>query len=132
MLQWIRGPLTAALALAPLAAAAAPPAGRLAPALEAANAGVHEAQFRHHNGFGRGLGVGLGLGVLGAIIASEAYGPPPGYDEDDYAHAGPPGAPADTAADPRTLCARHFRSFEWNSGLYTTHSGEKRLCPYLR
>jgi hypothetical protein len=30
------------------------------------------------------------------------------------------------------MCAQNFRSFEWNTGLYTTYSGEKRLCPYLQ
>ena len=34
--------------------------------------------------------------------------------------------------DPRSLCAQNFRSFEWNTGLYTTYDGDKRLCPYLR
>lgn len=29
-------------------------------------------------------------------------------------------------------CARRYRSFEWDTGLYTTYGGEKRLCPYLR
>ena len=29
-------------------------------------------------------------------------------------------------------CANRFRSFEWDTGLYTTYSGYKRLCPYLR
>jgi BA14K-like protein len=130
MLKWILHPLAAALALLPVAAAALPPASRTPPA--AAGAAVDPVQWRHHNGFGAGLGVGLGLGILGAIIADEAYGPRPGYSEDDYAAAGPPGAPAEDAGDPRTLCAQHFRSFEWNSGLYTSHSGEKRLCPYLR
>jgi hypothetical protein len=130
MLKWTLYPLAAALALLPLAAAAAPPASGTRPA--AAGAAVDEVQFRQHNGFGRGLGVGLGLGILGAMIANEAYGPRPGYIEDEDVEAGPPGAPAADAGDPRTLCAQHFRSFEWNSGLYTTHSGEKRLCPYLR
>ena len=29
-------------------------------------------------------------------------------------------------------CARRFRSFEPDTGLYTTYSGYKKLCPYLR
>ena len=29
-------------------------------------------------------------------------------------------------------CADRFRSFEWDTGLYTTYRGPKRLCPYLR
>ena len=128
MLKWICYPLAAALAVLPLAASAAPPTSGPRLAKEAAASGaVHEVEFRHHNGFGRGLGVGLGIGILGAIIAHEAYGPRPAYAEDDYADAAP-----EDGGDPRRLCAQDLRSFEWNSGLYTTHSGEKRLCPYLR
>lgn len=29
-------------------------------------------------------------------------------------------------------CAERFLSFEWDTGLYTTYRGHKRLCPYLR
>ena len=29
-------------------------------------------------------------------------------------------------------CDRRFRSFEWETGLYTTYRGNKKLCPYLR
>ena len=29
-------------------------------------------------------------------------------------------------------CAHRFRSFEWDSGLYTTYGGRRKLCPYLR
>ncbi len=29
-------------------------------------------------------------------------------------------------------CDREFRSFEWDTGMYTTYGGERRLCPYLR
>jgi hypothetical protein len=29
-------------------------------------------------------------------------------------------------------CDRRFKSFEWDSGLYTTYGGRKKLCPYLR
>lgn len=32
----------------------------------------------------------------------------------------------------RQRCAEEFRSFEWDTGLYTTYHGAKRLCPYLR
>ena len=126
MLQWLRYPLAAALAVLPMAATAALPTS--APRLAKAAAGglTHEVEFRHHDGFGRGLGVGLGIGILGAIMAREVYGPHPAYEE------APSGATAEDGGDPRHWCAQHFRSFEWNSGLYTTPSGEKRVCPYLR
>jgi BA14K-like protein len=67
----------------------------------------HRHHHRHH--FGRDLAIGLGLGLLGAV-ASQA----PAYD------------------DARSLCASRFKSFEWDTGLYTTYGGNKRLCPYLR
>lgn len=38
-------------------------------------------------------------------------------------------------AGPRSAkdrCARRFRSFEWETGLYTTYGGHKKPCPYLR
>ena len=130
MLKWTLGPLAMALALAPVAVTAAP-AVTLPARNAAAGSLVQPVQYRRHNGFGAGLGLGLGIGVLGAIIAQEAYAPRPGYPVDDYADDGPVGA-ANPAGDPRNLCAQHFRSFEWNTGLYTTHAGEKRLCPYLR
>ncbi|HEU0059955.1 MAG TPA: BA14K family protein [Hyphomicrobiaceae bacterium] len=133
MLKWIGWPVAAALAFAPLGAAAAPAVGSAAPALRAApGGGVAQVDYRRRGGFGGGLGVGLGIGVLGAIIANEAYRPRAGYYYDDYAYDGPYQEPADFAGDPRDLCAQRFRSFEWNTGLYTAYSGEKRVCPYLR
>ena len=29
-------------------------------------------------------------------------------------------------------CARRFKSFDWDTGLYTTYGGRQKLCPYLR
>ena len=84
-------------------------------------------------GWGAGPWIGLGAGVVaGAIIANEAYRPRRGYYYDDYAYDGPYYYPAGYQGDPRVVCAENFRSFEWRTGLYTTYSGEKRLCPYLR
>jgi len=77
--------------------------------------------------------IGLGAGVVaGAIIADQAYRPRPGYYYDTYAYDGPYYYPAEYRGDPRRICAENFRSFDWNSGYYTTYSGERRLCPYLR
>jgi hypothetical protein len=83
---------------------------------------------RHHGRHrGRNLAIGLGLGIIGGMIAADAYrrSPADAYDEEVYDT--PP-----AAADPRELCAQEFQSFEWSTGLYTTYSGEKKLCPYLR
>ena len=87
--------------------------------------------YRHRHG-GRNLALGIGVGVLGAIIASEAYRPRAGYYYDDEPYDGPYYRPSGYAGDAHALCAQNFRSFEWNTGLYTTYGGEKRVCPYLR
>jgi hypothetical protein len=97
------------------------------------SAGVTDVRYRHrHHHHGRNLALGLGVGVLGAIIASEAYRPRAGYYYDDEPYDGPYYRPSGYAGDARALCAQNFRSFEWNTGLYTTYDGDKRLCPYLR
>jgi hypothetical protein len=70
--------------------------------------------------------------VAGAIIADEAYRPRHGHYYDEEAYDGPYYYPSRYDGDPRVVCAENFRSFEWRTGLYTTYSGEKRLCPYLR
>ncbi len=88
---------------------------------------------RGWGGWGPGIGLGIGAGlVAGAIIADRAYRPRAGYYYDEYEYEGPYYYPSDYRGDPRRLCAQNFRSFEWNTGLYTTYGGEKRVCPYLR
>lgn len=77
-----------------------------------------------------GFTVGAAI-VAGAIIANRAYAPRRGYYYDTYDYDGPYYYPPDHRGDPREVCARHFRSFEWETGLYTTYRGEKRMCPYL-
>lgn len=129
------GVVAIACASAPSQAA---PATQAAPALAKAAAGAADdaTQIRYRGrgrgGWGRGVGIGLGLGILGGIVAAEAYRPRTGryYDDEDY--DGPYYYPSGHTGDPRNVCAQNFRSFEWNTGLYTTYSGEKRLCPYLR
>ncbi len=84
-------------------------------------------------GWGPWPWIGLGAGVVvGAIIADEAYRPHPGHYYDEGPYDGPYYYPSDYRGDPRAICAQNFRSFEWRTGYYTTYSGEKRLCPYLR
>jgi hypothetical protein len=118
-----------AMTLAAGAAQAAPQTGVQAAKAEQSLPAT-QVQWRRGGG---GLGIGLGLGVLGGIIiANEAYRPRRGYYYDDYAYDGPYYYPSGYGGDPRRICAQNFRSFEWNTGLYTTYSGEKRLCPYLR
>jgi hypothetical protein len=109
------GPVTAAPAAMP-------------PGLAKAGAGstvlqVHRYRHfhRHHGHRGRNLGIGLGIGIIGGMIAAEAYRGAPGYAYDEEAYG-----------DPRERCAQEFQSFEWRTGLYTTYSGERKLCPYLR
>ncbi|WP_170937144.1 BA14K family protein [Rhodomicrobium sp. R_RK_3] len=45
------------------------------------------------------------------------------YDEDDEG-----GAPYSA----QERCARRFKSFDWDTGRYTTYGGRSKLCPYLR
>jgi BA14K-like protein len=143
MRAW-RTPLVGALALTiaatPMAPVAAAPAAPMSPSVAKAEVGSAITQVRgrhghrhhghrhhgHHHHRHRGIGVGIGLGVIGGIIAAESY---PGYVYDEEVYDAPP--PGYTG-DPRILCAETFRSFEWNTGLYTTYSGEKKPCPYLK
>jgi hypothetical protein len=116
-------------------AASITPAAGASTAAADANA-TQQVQWRRGWGYRRGWrgpGIGLGLGVIGGlIIANEIYRPRRGYYYDDYAYSGPYYYPSGYTGDPRRICAQNFRSFEWNTGLYTTYSGEKRLCPYLQ
>lgn len=124
-------------------------AAPVAPAAVAATAGesaVTAVQYRgrvyarpayrgRYYGRWRGPVIGLGVGtaiVAGAIIANQAYRPRRGYYYDTYAYDGPYYYPSGYNGDPRKICAEHFRSFEWQTGLYTTYGGERKLCPYLR
>jgi hypothetical protein len=114
-----------------IAQAQAAPTVPASSSLAAATADSGVVQVRR--GWGPGIGIGLGLGLFGgAVIANEAYRPRPGYYYDDADYDGPYYAPSGYGGDPRALCADNFRSFEWRTGMYTTYSGERRHCPYLR
>jgi len=77
--------------------------------------------------------IGFGAAIIaGAIIADQAYRPHPGHYYDEGPYDGPYYYPADFHGDPREICLQNFRTFEWRTGYYTTYSGQKRLCPYLR
>ena len=130
----IVGALALAFAIGPAQAAPAAPATSPLSASEAnAVTPVQWGYRRHRRGWGAAPWLGLGAGVvIGTIIANEAYRPRRGYYYDDYAYDGPYYYPSAYSGDPRTVCAQNFRSFEWNTGLYTTFAGEKRLCPYLK
>ena len=123
-------------------ASAAPAGSAMAPALatsrKAASA-VTDVRYRRWGGGygrrhygGRGVALGIGAAIVGGIIANEIYRPRAGYYYDDYAYDGPYYRPSRYSGGGRELCAQNFRSFEWNTGLYTTYGGEKRVCPYLR
>ncbi len=79
------------------------------------------------------IGLGIGAGILaGSIIYSQSYLPRRGAYYDTYAYSGPYYYPEDFRGDPREMCARYFKSFEWRTGMYTTYGGERRPCPYLQ
>jgi hypothetical protein len=132
------GALAVAFAFSPAEAAPAVPSGMVtakpdAGVLSQVQWGRHRHHHHHRRGWGAAPWLGLGAGVvIGSIIANEAYRPRAGYYYDDDDYDGPYYYPSGYAGDPRSVCAQNFRSFEWNTGLYTTYSGEKRLCPYLR
>ena len=144
MSTWKLLPAVAAALLAMLVSAEAAPvtaAPETLKAQAAQSSEVTQVQYwRRGYGYGyRGYGyrgapwIGLGAGVVaGAIIADRYYRPRPGYYYDDYAYDGPYYYPSGYTGDPRAVCAQNFRSFEWRTGLYTTYSGEKQLCPYLK
>jgi hypothetical protein len=85
---------------------------------------------RRHRGYydygwnpGAYIGLGIGGAVLEGALSDDYYA-----DSPDYAD-GPGYGEGSSLAMQR--CAAQFRSFEWDTGLYTTYEGEKRLCPYL-
>lgn len=49
------------------------------------------------------------------------------YYDDDYYYRSSCGTYAE-----KKRCARKYRSFNWDTCRYTTYSGRKRLCPYVR
>ena len=132
------GALALAFTFAPAEAAPTAPSAAIAGKSDASAVtqvqwGWGYRRYGYRRGWGPGPWLGLGAGVvIGSIIANEAYRPRRGYYYDDYAYDGPYYYPSAYSGDPRAICAQNFRSFEWNTGLYTTFTGEKRLCPYLR
>lgn len=127
--------LTLSVALAPVAQVQAAPASAPAALVnKSESTGAATPVWYRHRGWGwGGVGFGIGAGLIaGAIIADSAYRPRPGYYYDDYAYDGPYYYPSEYHGDPRQICAQNFRSFDWKTGMYTTFSGEKKLCPYLR
>jgi hypothetical protein len=68
---------------------------------------------RHHRYYDDwNPGAYIALGILGALVNQ-------GLSESE-------------ARSAMQRCDERFRSFEPDTGLYTTYGGEKRLCPYLR
>ena len=65
---------------------------------------------RHYDNFNPGAYIALG--VIGALVDR--------------------GLSDSAARSAMERCNQRYRSFEWDTGLYTTYGGEKRLCPYLR
>ena len=68
-------------------------------------------------------GAYIGLGIAGAILSGA-------LSEGSMMTTTDLGT-AEALSAAMQRCAAQFRSFEWDTGLYTTYGGEKRLCPYL-
>jgi hypothetical protein len=119
---------------ATISAHAAPAVGNAANSQISANSGIttvedhyrhgnrHWRDRHHRNGF-RDVAPYIGLGIAGAIIEGAINEDAADYDESPVYSDG------SSAAMQR--CAATFRSFEWDTGLYTTYEGDKRLCPFL-
>ncbi|MDX2205302.1 MAG: BA14K family protein [Hyphomicrobiaceae bacterium] len=97
-------------------APAAPPTGVETAVQEArwrGQRGYHRhGRWNRHRGHGWNPGAAIALGIVGSLIAR--------------------GVSRGAAYDAIERCDARFRSFERDTGLYTTYGGEKRLCPYLR
>jgi hypothetical protein len=67
-----------------------------------------------------------GPSAVNGRIAQVQYlqGDPPAAAQDDGDYGEFPG-------DASSRCATQFRSFEPDTGYYTTYDGERVLCPYL-
>ena len=109
----------AALLVAAGFAGAASAAVEQAPAAKLADATAVPAQAEHIRVADAGdFGAGVAVGVIGSLIAQ--------------------GVAEERARRVRDeewrwrKCDRKFRSFEWDTGMYTTYGGERRVCPYLR
>lgn len=87
--------------------------------------GGHRKRYwrKRHRRFYRRPGIYLGLGYLGGY--RRHYRDDYDYDTDYYRSS------CGTIAE-KERCARKFRSFNWDTCRYTTYSGHKRLCPYVR
>lgn len=72
----------------------------------------HWHRHRHHYDNDWNSGAYIALGVIGALMQH--------------------GLSENAANSAMQRCANTYRSFEWDTGLYTTYGGQKRLCPYLR
>lgn len=93
-----------------------------------------EIRLAHRRGRGRGyrrsgrrnrwVGPAVAGALIGAIIADQSYRRPRYYYR-DYSDRG-----SYRAAKRR--CARKYRSYSWRTDRYTTYSGKKKLCPYVR
>lgn len=84
----------------------------------------HRKHFSHkrRKNFHRRRGVYLGFGYLPRRYYYDDYY----YDRDAYYSSS-----CGTIAE-KERCARKFKSFNWDTCRYTTYSGYKRLCPYVR
>lgn len=103
-----------------------------------ADSGVTNVDRRYrHRGHRRGYydndwnpGAYIGLGIAGAVLSGALSDD--GYSEGGYydGYADGPSYGGGSSGGMQR-CAAQFRSFEWDTGLYTTYGGEQRLCPYL-
>lgn len=71
---------------------------------------------RYRNNGGRNLALGIGGLIIGGIVLSEAA-----RSQHRQEHG-----------SDWQRCAQTYRSFEFDTGLYTGYDGQRHTCPYLR
>ncbi len=83
----------------------------------------HFRNRRHNNGALVVAGI-IGLSALAFANSNRRYA----YYDDRYHSHAPVYGYQSGSAEWKAACARKYRSFEWQTGLYTTYSGYKRRC----
>ncbi|NJM35497.1 MAG: BA14K family protein [Rhodomicrobium sp.] len=72
----------------------------------------HRRHWHRHHDHDYNPGAYIALGIIGSLIER--------------------GLSEGAARSAMQRCDDRYRSFEWDTGYYTTYGGDKRLCPYLR
>ena len=109
----------------PVAAAPLAPDPLIGKSSAVDQAGYYGGRGYYGRGYGyrrRGNGIGIGLGIAGAVIGGAIIADEINrsrYRSYGYSDGG------------NARCSRAFRSYDPDSGTYTSYAGETLRCPYL-